>query len=98
MKARAQELNAETLANRNKAEGEGSVLAAITAMKEPDRAMAKRLHAIIEATAPGEHEQAVHDFQRATLPPRAAACLAAEMGSMPCVAAPSVSSTTTSGW
>jgi uncharacterized protein YdhG (YjbR/CyaY superfamily) len=52
MKARAQELKAEERANRNRAEGERDVLAAIAAMKEPDRAMAKRLHAIIEATAP----------------------------------------------
>ena len=52
MKARAQELKAEERASRNRAEGERDVLAAIAAMKEPDRAMAKRLHAIIEATAP----------------------------------------------
>jgi uncharacterized protein YdhG (YjbR/CyaY superfamily) len=52
MKARAQELKAEERANRNRAEGEREVLAAIAAMKESDRAMAKRLHAIIEATAP----------------------------------------------
>jgi hypothetical protein len=52
MKARAQEFKAEERASRNRAEGERDVLAAIAAMKEPDRAMAKRLHAIIEATAP----------------------------------------------
>jgi uncharacterized protein YdhG (YjbR/CyaY superfamily) len=52
MKARAQELKAEERASRNRAEGERDVLAAITAMKEPDRAMAKRLHAIIAAAAP----------------------------------------------
>jgi uncharacterized protein YdhG (YjbR/CyaY superfamily) len=52
MKARARELKAEERANRNRAEGERDVLAAIAAMKEPDRAVAKRLHAIIEATAP----------------------------------------------
>jgi uncharacterized protein YdhG (YjbR/CyaY superfamily) len=52
MKARAQELKAEERANKNRAEGERDVLAAIAAMKEPDRAIAKRLHAIIEATAP----------------------------------------------
>jgi|SRR5882672_1813047 len=33
-------------------EGEGAVLAKIATMKEPDRAMAKRLHAIIKASAP----------------------------------------------
>src|ERR671922_791092 len=52
MKARARELKAEERASKNRAEGERDVLAAIAAMKEPDRAMAKRLHAIIEATAP----------------------------------------------
>jgi uncharacterized protein YdhG (YjbR/CyaY superfamily) len=52
MKARSQELKAETRANKDKAEGERAVLAAITAMKEPDRAMAKRLHSIITASAP----------------------------------------------
>ncbi len=52
MKARAQELKAEARANKNKADGESDVLATIAAMQEPDRAMAKRLHAIIKASAP----------------------------------------------
>ncbi len=52
MRNRAQELKAEARANKNKAEGERAVLAAIAAMQEPDRAMAKRLHAIIKASAP----------------------------------------------
>jgi uncharacterized protein YdhG (YjbR/CyaY superfamily) len=52
MKARARELKAEERASKNRAEGERDVLAAIAAMKEPDRAMAERIHAIIEATAP----------------------------------------------
>jgi uncharacterized protein YdhG (YjbR/CyaY superfamily) len=52
MKARAQELKAEERANRNRAEGERDVLAAIAAMKEPDRALAKRLHAIVQASGP----------------------------------------------
>ncbi len=52
MKARAQELKAEARANKDKAAGENAVLAAIAAMREPDRAMAKRLHAIIKASAP----------------------------------------------
>jgi hypothetical protein len=43
---RAQELNAD------KAEGESLVLAKITEMREPDRTMAKRLHAIIKESAP----------------------------------------------
>jgi hypothetical protein len=52
MKARARELKAEERAGRDRAEGERALLAAIEAMGEPDRAMATRLHAIIEATAP----------------------------------------------
>src|SRR5262249_50903312 len=46
MKERAQELKA------NKANGESAVLAKIAEMPEPDRAMAKRLHEIIKASAP----------------------------------------------
>ena len=52
MKNRAQELKAEARANKDKAEGESAVLAAIAAMQEGDRAMAERLHAIIKASAP----------------------------------------------
>jgi hypothetical protein len=52
VKARAQELKAEARADKDKAEGESAVLAAIAAMREPDRALGKRLHAIIKASAP----------------------------------------------
>ncbi len=52
MKNRAQELKAEARADKNKAEGESAALAAIAAMQEPDRSMAKHLHAIIKASAP----------------------------------------------
>jgi len=52
MKERAKELKAEARANKDRAEGESDVLAAIAAMKEPDRSMAERLHAIIKASAP----------------------------------------------
>ena len=52
MKARSAELKAEERANKNRAVGEKDLLAAIAAMKEPDRAMAKRLHAIVTAAAP----------------------------------------------
>ncbi len=52
MKNRAQELKAEAHANKDRAAGESAVLAAIAAMKEPDRAMAKRFHAIVQASAP----------------------------------------------
>jgi uncharacterized protein YdhG (YjbR/CyaY superfamily) len=54
MKERAQELKAEARRGQGagKAGGESDVLAKIAEMPEPDRAMAKRLHAIIKATAP----------------------------------------------
>ncbi|MBE7552027.1 MAG: DUF1801 domain-containing protein [Anaerolineales bacterium] len=52
MKERAKELKAEARANKDKAAGESDVLAKIAEMPEPDRAMAKRLHEIIKASAP----------------------------------------------
>ncbi len=52
MRNRAQELKADARANKNKAEGESAALAAIAEMQEPDRAMAKRIHAIIKDSAP----------------------------------------------
>jgi uncharacterized protein YdhG (YjbR/CyaY superfamily) len=42
----------ETKAAADKADGESAVLAKIAEMKEPDRAMAKRLHAVIKASTP----------------------------------------------
>src|SRR5439155_13908472 len=42
----------EMKASANKADGERDLLAKIAEMKEPDRTMAKRLHAIIKASAP----------------------------------------------
>src|ERR671922_2125733 len=53
MKERAQELKAAARANKDKADGESAVLAKIAEMPEPDRAMGKRLHAIIKSSAPG---------------------------------------------
>src|SRR5712691_2523501 len=54
MKERVQEL--KTSAGRgpraDKADGEGAVLAKIAELREPDRTMGKRVHAIIEASAP----------------------------------------------
>src|SRR5437773_6752097 len=58
MKERAQELKAEAAQRApggpraDKADGEGDVLAKIAQMPEPERAMAKRLHAIVKASAP----------------------------------------------
>ena len=52
MKERARELKAAARADKNKADGESDVLAKIAEMSEPDRSMAKRLHAIIKASAP----------------------------------------------
>ena len=52
MKARAKELAAEARSHKNKAQGESDVLKAIAAMSEPDRIIAKRLHALIKEIAP----------------------------------------------
>ena len=54
MKERAQELKAEARRGprADKAGGESDVLAKIAEMPEADRAMAKRLHEIIKASAP----------------------------------------------
>jgi len=54
MKERIQELKAEARRGprADKADGESAVLAKIAEMPEPDRAMGKRLHAIIKASAP----------------------------------------------
>jgi uncharacterized protein YdhG (YjbR/CyaY superfamily) len=48
MKERAKELKAEA----QRADGESAVLAKIAEMQGPDRAMAKRLHEIVKASAP----------------------------------------------
>ncbi len=50
--ARVRELAAEARSNKNKAQGESDVLAAIAKMSEPDRTIAKRLHEIIKENAP----------------------------------------------
>ena len=54
MKERIHELKAAARRGPrgDKADGEGAVLAKIAEMREPDRAMGKRLHAIIKASAP----------------------------------------------
>jgi uncharacterized protein YdhG (YjbR/CyaY superfamily) len=54
MKERARELEAASRRGpgADKADGEGAVLAKIAEMREPDRAMGKRLHAIVKAAAP----------------------------------------------
>src|SRR3954451_9574066 len=54
MKESAQELKAARRRGpgARKADGESDVLAKITEMPEPDRAMAERLHALIKASAP----------------------------------------------
>jgi uncharacterized protein YdhG (YjbR/CyaY superfamily) len=48
MRERARELKAEA----QRADGERAVLAKIAEMQGPDRAMAKRLHEIVKASAP----------------------------------------------
>jgi uncharacterized protein YdhG (YjbR/CyaY superfamily) len=54
MRERAQELKAAARRGprAGKADGESDVLAKITEMPEPDRALAERLHAIVKASAP----------------------------------------------
>ncbi|WP_371501788.1 DUF1801 domain-containing protein [Kitasatospora sp. NBC_00374] len=55
MKERARELKASARRNSRAdktAEEEAAVLAKITEMREPDRLMAERLHAVIRASAP----------------------------------------------
>jgi hypothetical protein len=54
MQERAQELKAEARrgSRADQADGESAALAKIAEMQEPDRAMARRLHALIKASAP----------------------------------------------
>jgi uncharacterized protein YdhG (YjbR/CyaY superfamily) len=52
MKERARELKMEERLKKDKAAGESEVLAKIAEMKGSDRAMAKRLHAIVKDSAP----------------------------------------------
>ena len=51
MKERAKEMKAEARANKDRAAGEGDVLAKIAEMPESDRVMAERVHAIVKASA-----------------------------------------------
>ncbi len=55
MRERARELRAEARRGRRGGKGdwERDVLAKIAEMPEPDRAIAERLHAIVESSAPG---------------------------------------------
>jgi uncharacterized protein YdhG (YjbR/CyaY superfamily) len=53
MKERAKELKAEERWKKDKAAGEADVLEKIAEMPPADRAMAKRLHALIKESAPG---------------------------------------------
>lgn len=52
VKERAKELKAEARASKNRAEGESAALAAIDALQEPERALARRVHEIITSSAP----------------------------------------------
>jgi uncharacterized protein YdhG (YjbR/CyaY superfamily) len=52
MKERARELKAEARESKDRAAGEHDVLAKIAEMPGPDRAMAKQIHTIVEASAP----------------------------------------------
>jgi uncharacterized protein YdhG (YjbR/CyaY superfamily) len=53
MKERAKELKAEERAKKDRAAGEADVQAKIAEMPKSDRAIAKRIHAIVKANAPG---------------------------------------------
>jgi uncharacterized protein YdhG (YjbR/CyaY superfamily) len=52
IKERSKELKAEARAEKDKAEGEKALLAKIAEMRGKDRAMAKRIHEIVKASAP----------------------------------------------
>jgi uncharacterized protein YdhG (YjbR/CyaY superfamily) len=52
MKERAAELKAEARRGKDRAAGESDLLAKVAEMKGSDRAMAKRLHEIVTASAP----------------------------------------------
>jgi uncharacterized protein YdhG (YjbR/CyaY superfamily) len=52
MRERAQELKAEARMNKNREEGEKALFEKIAEMEGADRAMAKKLHDIITASAP----------------------------------------------
>jgi len=52
-KAAARERVRELKAEAAKADGETELLAAIAKMQDPDRAVAKKVHALIKAAAPG---------------------------------------------
>jgi uncharacterized protein YdhG (YjbR/CyaY superfamily) len=52
MKERARELKAEARRKKSRQDGERDVLAKIADMPKADRAMAKKVHAIVKASAP----------------------------------------------
>ncbi len=52
MKERARELKAAAKLDRTAVDGENDVLAAISAMPEPDRGMARKIHALVKLHAP----------------------------------------------
>ena len=52
MRERAKELKAEARQHKKREEGESALLVKSAEMAEPDRAMAQRLHEIVEASAP----------------------------------------------
>ena len=52
MRERAREMKAEERTQLDRAAGESEVLAKISAMPEPDRSMARRVHEIVKANAP----------------------------------------------
>jgi uncharacterized protein YdhG (YjbR/CyaY superfamily) len=53
MKARARELKAEARASRSSADGEADLLARVDEMPAAERDVARRIHALVMAAAPG---------------------------------------------
>jgi uncharacterized protein YdhG (YjbR/CyaY superfamily) len=52
MRERAKELKAEARMAKDRAAGEGAVLDKIAELPEPDRSMARRIHEVVQASAP----------------------------------------------
>jgi uncharacterized protein YdhG (YjbR/CyaY superfamily) len=53
MKERTREVRANARSDKDRADGESSVLAKIAEMPDPDRTIGERLHTIIKTSAPG---------------------------------------------
>lgn len=52
MRSRVKELKAEARLNKNREEGEKAIMDAISAMSEPDKVIARKIHEIVKKAAP----------------------------------------------